>query len=105
MLVCGYPFDEAVEAEAAEVVAHLVGGVVGVEESGDEPAKALVGEAGDGVDDSSRGRRSGPWRVGHRSAGLRFVGPPVCRAGGCARRAQSRWHSPDRHVPQIADDR
>ena len=44
--------DEAVQAQAAEVVAHLGRGVVGVlaEVSGDEPAKAFVGEAaGDGV--------------------------------------------------------
>ncbi len=41
--------DQAVEAEAGQVVARLAGGVVGVAEvSGDEPAKALVGEAGDG---------------------------------------------------------
>ena len=39
----------AVQAEAAEVVAHLALAVVAVEVSGDEPAKALVGEAGDGV--------------------------------------------------------
>ena len=45
--------DEAVEAEPAEVVAHLVGCVVTSEESGDTPAKALVGETGDGMDYSA----------------------------------------------------
>jgi hypothetical protein len=43
------PFDETVEAQPAKVVGHLVGGVVVAEESGNEPAKAFVGEAGDGV--------------------------------------------------------
>ena len=46
-------FDEAVEPEAAEVVAHLRRAVVAAEESGHLPAKALVGEAGDGVDDEA----------------------------------------------------
>ena len=55
----GESFDEAVETEAAQVVGHLAGGVVGVEESGDEPAKASVGEAGDGVDDTAQGAGQG----------------------------------------------
>jgi len=53
------PDDEAVEAEAAQVVGHLVGGVGAAEESGDEPAKALVGEAGDGVHDTAQGAGQG----------------------------------------------
>jgi hypothetical protein len=48
-----------VQSQAAQVVAHLVGGVVGVEESGDKPAKAPVGEAGDGVDDTAQGAGQG----------------------------------------------
>ena len=43
--------DEAVEPESSEVVAHLVLGVLVAEESGDVSAQALVGEAGDGVED------------------------------------------------------
>src|SRR5262245_34732628 len=35
----GEALDEVVEAETTQVVGHLVGGVVGAEESGDEPAK------------------------------------------------------------------
>ena len=58
----GVTFDQTVEAEAAEVVAHLRGGVAGAEESGDLPAKALVGEAGDGVDDEAE-------RAGNGQAG------------------------------------
>ena len=45
--------DKAVEAEPAQVVAHLGGAVVLAEEPGHLPAKALVGEAGDGVDDQA----------------------------------------------------
>jgi hypothetical protein len=44
-------FDQAVEAEAAQVTTHLRRAVVPAEEPGDMPVKALVGEAGDGVDD------------------------------------------------------
>jgi hypothetical protein len=55
----GDAFDDAVEAEAAQVVGHLVGAVVVSEESGDEPAKAVVGEAGDGVDDTAQGAGQG----------------------------------------------
>src|SRR5664280_14371 len=44
------PFDQSVEAEATKVVTHLRRAVVPAEESGDMPAKALVAEAGDGVD-------------------------------------------------------
>ena len=73
------PFDEAVEAEAAQVVGHLVGGVVLAEESGDEPAKALVGEAGDGVDDAAEGAGQGhgawvPEAQGSGSLALSVVG-------------------------------
>ncbi|MGC8628292.1 MAG: hypothetical protein ACP5VR_12230 [Acidimicrobiales bacterium] len=41
--------DQAVETEAAQIVGHLVGGVVRAEQAGDEAPEALVGEAGDGV--------------------------------------------------------
>ena len=57
--VGGHSDDEAMEAEAAQVVGHLVGGVGGAEQSGDEPAKALIGEAGDGVDDTAQGAGQG----------------------------------------------
>jgi hypothetical protein len=46
----GDPLDKAMQAEAAQVIRHLVAGVVAAEESGHQPAKAFVGEAGDGVD-------------------------------------------------------
>jgi hypothetical protein len=46
----GDALDQAVEAESAQVVAHLRGAVDAAEESGHLPAKAFVGEAGDGVD-------------------------------------------------------
>src|SRR6266851_6062067 len=44
---------QAVEAQTAQVVAHLRGAVVAAEESGDMPAKAFAGEAGGGVDDEA----------------------------------------------------
>ena len=71
--------DEAVESEASQVVAHLVGAVVRVEESGDEPAKAFVGEAGDGVDDTAEGAGQGhgawvPEAQGSGSLALPYVG-------------------------------
>ena len=47
------------EAESAQVVGHLGGGVVAAEESGYLPAKAFVGEAGDGVDDKAEGAGQG----------------------------------------------
>ena len=43
-------FDQPVEAQPRQVVAHLVGGVGGAEQSGDAGAKAPVRDAGDGVD-------------------------------------------------------
>src|SRR5208282_1577584 len=48
-----------VEAEAAQVVAHLPGAVAGAEESGDVPAKALASDAGDGMDDEAQGAGQG----------------------------------------------
>src|SRR5437660_1131199 len=42
--------DQSVQSQAPEVVAHLAGAVVVAEVSGDEPAKAFVGEAGDGTE-------------------------------------------------------
>ena len=51
--------DQAVEAEPAEVVGHLVSAVGVAEEPGDKPAKALVGEAGDGVDNTAQGAGQG----------------------------------------------
>ena len=46
-------FDQSMEAEATQVVAHLRRAVVHTEESGHMPAKAFVGEAGDGMDDEA----------------------------------------------------
>ena len=47
------------ESQPAKVVGHLVGAVVTLEQSGDEPAKAGVGEAGDGVDLAAQGAGQG----------------------------------------------
>jgi hypothetical protein len=55
----GDGLDEPVKAKTAPVVGHLTVAVVGVEQPGDEPAEAVVGEAGDGVDDTP------PSRLGH----------------------------------------
>ena len=56
MLLWGDAVDESVQAQAAQVVAHLAGVVVLAEVSGDEPAKAFVGAAaGDGVQDVAEG--------------------------------------------------
>jgi hypothetical protein len=55
----GEALDESVQAQASEVVAHLALAVVLVEESGDEPAKAFVGEAGDGTEDVAEGAGQG----------------------------------------------
>ena len=46
----GLSGDEAVESQSSQVVAHVVGGVVHVEQAGDEAPEVLVGEAGDGMD-------------------------------------------------------
>lgn len=51
--------DEPVETEPSQVIAHLAAAVVGAEESGHTPAKAVVGEAGDGVDHSTQGAGQG----------------------------------------------
>ena len=66
-----HPLDEPVEAEAAQVIGHLVGGVVPPEQPGDEPAKASVGEAGDGVDDHAQGagQGHGAWIAEAQSSG------------------------------------
>jgi hypothetical protein len=52
-----------VQPEATQVIGHLVHAVVRAEESGHQPAKALVGEAGDGVDDTAQcaGQGHGAW--------------------------------------------
>jgi len=42
--LCEDPLDEAVEAEAAEVVGHLIGGVVRAEQTGDEAPKPRTTE-------------------------------------------------------------
>jgi hypothetical protein len=42
------------EAQSAQVIAHLRRALVIAEESGHRPAKALVGEAGDGMDEAKR---------------------------------------------------
>jgi len=55
----GNALDEPVQAEPAQVVAHLAGRVVAAEESGDVPAKASVGQAGGGVDDKAQGAGQG----------------------------------------------
>ncbi len=47
------------EAESAEVVGHLGAAVVGAEESGHQPAKACVGEPGDGVEVAAEGAGQG----------------------------------------------
>jgi hypothetical protein len=56
-------FDEAVEAEATRVIAHLRRSVILVGEPGCLPAKALVGWTDDGVDDETQGadQRRGMW--------------------------------------------
>ena len=71
--------DQPFEAEASEVVGHLLGGVVGAEKSGHQPAKALVGEAGDGVDEHAEGAGQGhgawvPEAQGSGSLALPYVG-------------------------------
>lgn len=43
-----------VAVEPAQVVGHLRGRAVPPEESGHQPANTLVGESGDGVDDTQR---------------------------------------------------
>jgi hypothetical protein len=65
--------------EPSEVVAHLAGRVVGAEGSGDVPAKASVGEAGDGVDGQAEGAGQGhgamiPEAQGSGSLALPVVG-------------------------------
>lgn len=81
------------EAEAAEVVGHLAGAVVPPEQPGDEPAKAVVGEAGDGVDEAAEGAGQGhgalvPEAQGSGSLALPYVGLvdalEECRADGTA---------------------
>jgi hypothetical protein len=71
--------DQPVQAQAPQVVAHLVGAVVRPEESGNPPAKALVGEAGDGVDLQAKGagQGHGAWVPEAKSPGslaLPYVG-------------------------------
>jgi hypothetical protein len=73
------PLDEAVDAQASQVVGHLSGGVVPPEQPGDQPAKALVGEAGDGVDEHGEGAGQGhgawiPEAQGSGSLALPCVG-------------------------------
>ena len=57
------PVDEPVQAQATQVVAHLTAAVVVAEQTGDVPAKALVAEAGDGVDERAEGtgQSHGAW--------------------------------------------
>lgn len=71
--------DQPVDAEPAQVVSHLVGAVVRIEEPGYKPAKASIGEAGDGVDDTaqSAGQGHGAWipeAQGSGSLALPYVG-------------------------------
>ena len=49
------PVDQPGQAEPAQVVGHLALAVVLAEVSGDEPAKAFVGEAGDGWEQVAEG--------------------------------------------------
>ncbi len=68
-----------VEAEATQVVGHLVGRVLAPEQPGDQPAKACVGEAGDGVDEHGEGTGQGhgawvPEAQGSGSLALPYVG-------------------------------
>ena len=74
--------DQVVESEASQVVGHLVGAVGLTEESGDKPAKAVIDETGDGVDDTAErtGQGDGAWVP--EAPRPRFVGPLGCRAGG-----------------------
>src|SRR6185437_12461623 len=50
-VAAGQALDESVQAQAAQVVAHVGAGVGVAEQSGDLPARTFVGEAGDGVDE------------------------------------------------------
>ncbi len=75
----GNSFDQPVETETAQVIGHLIGAVVPTEESGDEPAKAGVGEAGDGVDHEAQCTGQGhgaliPEAQGPGSLALPYVG-------------------------------
>ena len=79
MWVLGMRSMQSVEPEAAQVVGHLVGAVVLAEQSGDEPAKAVVGEAGDDVDVGAEctGQGHGAWvpeAQGSGSLALPYVG-------------------------------
>jgi hypothetical protein len=72
-------FDEPMQPEATQVIGHLVHAVVVAEESGHQPAKALVGKAGDGVDDTAQGAGQGhgawiPEAQGSGSLALPVVG-------------------------------
>ena len=67
------------EPEPSQVVGHLVHAVVVAEESSYQPAKALVGKAGDGVDDATEGTGQGhgawiPEAQGSGSLALPVVG-------------------------------
>ena len=73
------PLDEAVEAQFAEVIAHLPGSVVAAEQSGDEGTEAPVGEAGDGMQRQAEGAGQGhgalvPEAQGSGSLALPYVG-------------------------------
>src|SRR5512135_962424 len=83
-VAAGQPLDEPVDAEPGEVVAHLVGGVGGAEQSGDVGAQAPVGEAGDGVDPVV----SAPTRAMTRGSPNRRAGallPPTVVEGSATR--------------------
>ena len=58
-VLAGDALDQPVQPEAAEVVAHLALRVGLLEVSGDEWAKALVREAGDGTEDGAQGAGQG----------------------------------------------
>ena len=74
-----HAFDQSVEPESAQVIGHLVHAVVVAEESGHQPAKALVGKTGDGMDDTAQGAGQGhgawiPEAQGSGSLALPVVG-------------------------------
>jgi hypothetical protein len=93
-----------VRARPPGAVAHLAGAVVVAEESGDGPAKAFVGKAGDGIQDGARGAGQGYcWCVPKRRAAVRW--PLGGRTGGCAQQRRADGTalagSLDHHQPPV----
>src|SRR6185312_11378826 len=96
-VAAGQALDESVQAQAAQVVAH-VGVGVGVPSSPATcPRRRLLVKPATAWTSGQRAparamARSSP----KRKAPVRW--PPLRRAGGCAQKAQSRWHSFGRHA-------